>query len=198
MRNMILLWTCVSAMPLVALADVTKEDVKKLASAGLSEEIILSYIRANGPVTKLSADDLVELKGAGASDRVLGAMVGKAQTSALAGKANGKYVCSMDGGERTTPGPCPKCGMKLGEGAWVSGSSSAAPPVAEYANRTVATPQTTYIYESQPYYSGAAYDPGCASSYGYSYPSFGYSYSYGRPYRGYSFSYGGRGGRCGW
>lgn len=26
-----------------------------------------------------------------------------------------KYVCSMDGGTRETPGPCPKCGMTLPE-----------------------------------------------------------------------------------
>lgn len=56
---------------LSAFADVTKEELKKLASAGVSEDVILSYIRANGPVVKLSSDDLVELKQAGLGDRVL-------------------------------------------------------------------------------------------------------------------------------
>lgn len=33
-----------------------------------------------------------------------------------AGKtAQNQYVCPMDGGARTTPGPCPKCGMTLDE-----------------------------------------------------------------------------------
>ena len=29
--------------------------------------------------------------------------------------ASAKYKCSMDGGQRDTPGPCPKCGMALPE-----------------------------------------------------------------------------------
>lgn len=32
----------------------------------------------------------------------------------------GKYVCSMDGGQRDNPGACPKCGMKLGERDFVA------------------------------------------------------------------------------
>lgn len=31
------------------------------------------------------------------------------------GAAGNKYVCSMDGGQRRDPGPCPKCGMRLDE-----------------------------------------------------------------------------------
>lgn len=38
---------------------------------------------------------------------------GPARTSDAAEQA--LYRCSMDGGERATPGPCPKCGMRLGE-----------------------------------------------------------------------------------
>lgn len=33
------------------------------------------------------------------------------------------YVCSMDGGMRESPGPCPKCGMKLGERDLVAAGS---------------------------------------------------------------------------
>lgn len=58
---------------LSAFADVTKEELKKLASAGVSEDVILSYIRTNGPVVKLSSDDLIELKQAGLGDRALAA-----------------------------------------------------------------------------------------------------------------------------
>lgn len=57
------------------LAEVTKEDIRKLAAAGISENIILSFIRVNGPVVRMSSDDLVELKAAGATDRVLEALV---------------------------------------------------------------------------------------------------------------------------
>lgn len=69
----LVLW---AAFPLAAAAGVSKEDVEKLARAGLSDDVILSFIRANGPAPKLSADDLVELKQAGASDRVLAVLAG--------------------------------------------------------------------------------------------------------------------------
>jgi hypothetical protein len=64
-----------AAFPLVASADVTKEEIKKLAAAGISEDVIVSYIRKHGPVAPLSADDLVELKKAGAGEKVLAACV---------------------------------------------------------------------------------------------------------------------------
>lgn len=46
------------------------------------------------------------------------ALVGCSDSSSQAAPAPAgqkKYVCSMDGGTRDTPGPCPKCGMALPE-----------------------------------------------------------------------------------
>jgi len=43
----------------------------------------------------------------------------------LQGTSTTTYRCSMDGGERATPGPCPKCGMKLGEESKVVAGSEA-------------------------------------------------------------------------
>jgi len=63
------------ALPLVASADVSKEDIKKLAQAGISDDVIIAFARANGPVRNLSSDDIVELKAAGASDKVLNALL---------------------------------------------------------------------------------------------------------------------------
>lgn len=62
-------------LALPAWADVTKEELKKLANAGISEEVIITYIKANGPVAKLSADDLIELKRAGLTEKALAAAV---------------------------------------------------------------------------------------------------------------------------
>lgn len=59
-----------------AWAGVGKEEIKKLLKAGVGDDVILSYLKANGPVDKLSADDLIELKEAGASEKVLQAAVG--------------------------------------------------------------------------------------------------------------------------
>lgn len=61
-----------SAIP--AMADVTKSDMKKLISAGVSDQVMVDYIKANGPVL-MSASDLADLKTLGASDGVLSALV---------------------------------------------------------------------------------------------------------------------------
>jgi hypothetical protein len=54
-----------------AFAGVTKEDLKKLISAGVGDDVVIAFIRANGGLDPLSADDVVELKGLGASDKLL-------------------------------------------------------------------------------------------------------------------------------
>jgi len=74
MKNLLIAVAFLAAAPLAASADVTKEDIKKLAAAGVGEEVILSFIRSNGPVTRFSADDLIELKQAGASEKILTAL----------------------------------------------------------------------------------------------------------------------------
>ncbi len=76
MRKIPLALAMLGALPLAAAADVSKEDIRKLAAAGISDNVILAYIRTHGPVQRLTADDLVELKQAGASDRVLEAAAG--------------------------------------------------------------------------------------------------------------------------
>jgi hypothetical protein len=50
---------------------------------------------------------------AGCSDSSCCCESSSAKTSAATTGA--KYKCSMDGGERDTPGPCPTCGMTLSE-----------------------------------------------------------------------------------
>lgn len=64
-----------AAAPGFAAAQATKEDLKKLARAGISEDVILTYLRVNGFEGQLSTDDLVELKSAGIGDKVLAAVV---------------------------------------------------------------------------------------------------------------------------
>ncbi len=63
------------AFPLLADASVSKEDVRKLIENRISDELIIAFIRANGPVTELSSSDLVELKKLGASDPVVLALI---------------------------------------------------------------------------------------------------------------------------
>lgn len=71
MKTLGLTLAFLAGLPLAADAQVSKEDIKKLTAAGISDEVILSYVKANGPVAKLSAEDVIELKQAGASEKVL-------------------------------------------------------------------------------------------------------------------------------
>lgn len=52
-------------------ADVTKEDIAKLLDHQISDDVIIAYVQAYGPVASFSSEDLVELKTRGASDRVI-------------------------------------------------------------------------------------------------------------------------------
>ena len=52
-------------------ADTTKEDIITLSRAGVSEKVILNFIRTNGSVQRLTAADVVELKKLGVSDVVV-------------------------------------------------------------------------------------------------------------------------------
>ncbi|HLY73808.1 MAG TPA: hypothetical protein VKU80_06780 [Planctomycetota bacterium] len=51
--------------------EVSKEDLQKLAAAGISDPVILAYVRSCGPAPRLSAQDLIDLKNAGLSNVVL-------------------------------------------------------------------------------------------------------------------------------
>ena len=84
MKTYALAFAALAALPLAAAADVSKEDIRKLVGAGISDEVILTFIRSNGPVVKITADDVVELKQAGASDRVVSALMGSAPMPAPA------------------------------------------------------------------------------------------------------------------
>ena len=57
--------------PAAASADVTSKDIFKLAREGVDGDTILTYARANRPVEKLTATDLVDLKGTGMAAPVL-------------------------------------------------------------------------------------------------------------------------------
>jgi hypothetical protein len=71
MKKALLAVALLAAVPLTLLADVTKADLIKLAQAGVSDDVVISYVKTNGPVEPLTADDLVELKQSGLSDLVL-------------------------------------------------------------------------------------------------------------------------------
>jgi len=68
----------------------SKEDLKKLLEAKVSDATIIAYLKRNPPGPNLSAQDLIELRAAGADDAVLAAMV-EASTTANAAPATPPY-----------------------------------------------------------------------------------------------------------
>ncbi len=60
---------------------VTKDDLNRLASAGLSDGVLVAYIQSHGPPPRLSADDLIELKNARVSNFVLERLAGSLPAS---------------------------------------------------------------------------------------------------------------------
>jgi len=64
----------------VQAGDFSKEDLKKLLAAKLSDATIIAYIKRNPPGAMVSAEDLIELKTAGADDAVLAALVEASKT----------------------------------------------------------------------------------------------------------------------
>ncbi len=54
---------------------LTVEDIGRLVQAGISDDLIIAKLRKNGKAFDLSTDDLVKLKKAGASDRILSVMM---------------------------------------------------------------------------------------------------------------------------
>jgi hypothetical protein len=55
--------------------DVTKEEVIRMAAAGVSDEAITSFLRSHGPVAVLSPDDVMDLREAQVSEAVIRAMI---------------------------------------------------------------------------------------------------------------------------
>ncbi|MDQ7779462.1 MAG: hypothetical protein RDV41_07100 [Planctomycetota bacterium] len=64
-----------AATPLPAAERLTKEDVARLAAAGVGDDVIVLKIKADGAVFDLSTDDILYLKSAKVSDEVIAAML---------------------------------------------------------------------------------------------------------------------------
>src|SRR4051812_18758689 len=60
-----------------AQATLTNDAILKMVKAGLGEDIILSTVKAQPGNYTTGADDLIALKGAGLSDKVIAAMMEK-------------------------------------------------------------------------------------------------------------------------
>lgn len=71
MGHIVRIMAAVSCLAAPAFADVGKEELKKLVQAGLSDDLIVNYVRYKAPLARLSADDVIELKKTGLGDSLL-------------------------------------------------------------------------------------------------------------------------------
>ena len=71
---------------------LTVDDIVKMSKAGLSEDVIIQKVRKNGQAFDLSADQMIQLKSAGVSDKVVAAMLDptKPEAAPAAAAAGGK------------------------------------------------------------------------------------------------------------
>lgn len=85
--------------------DLTKEEVIKMVQDGVSEEAILARIDQDGAALKLSADDLVDLKNAGVSDKIVKRLMGirpvEGKGLALENRAHKAFTVSVDAANKT-------------------------------------------------------------------------------------------------
>ncbi len=84
---------------------VTQEDIRKMVAAGASDDVILALVASHGTFEKLSADDVIDLKRAGASDRLV----------------EGLLLASVPAPTPAPEAASPPTIVILGEPAWWSG-----------------------------------------------------------------------------
>jgi len=104
---------------------VSVADVKMLVKAGLSDEVIMSQIRQSGMVFRLTTAEILELKEAGASNRLIDFMINSGNPPAAPSVA---------------PAPAP-AGEVVGQATVVA--EAPPPPVVE---RVVVSPGPGYIW----------------------------------------------------
>lgn len=86
LRRILLPLLCVAGC-VVAQSTLNNEAIIKMSKAGLSEDIILSSVKAQAGSYTTDADALISLKGAGVSDKVIAAMIEKMGAPAAAASA---------------------------------------------------------------------------------------------------------------
>jgi hypothetical protein len=82
MKRFFLVLPLISVVLCFAQAPLTNDSIVKMSKAGLSETVILNAIKSQPGFFSSSADDLIALKGAGVTDKVIEAMMAKGKPPA--------------------------------------------------------------------------------------------------------------------
>lgn len=90
---------------------LTNDAILKMAKAGLGEEVLLSTIKAQPGRYVTTPDDLIALKRAGASDKVIAAMIEKAASAASSPMPAGAMGNPLAAVPKAAPGPVNEVGV---------------------------------------------------------------------------------------
>jgi len=77
------------------------EDLAKLVKSGVNEDVILAYINSSATAYALTSDEIVQLKGFGASDKVIAAAIRKNEPAAVV-DTNAKKASPADSASHKT------------------------------------------------------------------------------------------------
>ena len=112
--SVVLLSFC--ALALLAQTALTNDSIIKMVKAGLGDDIVVSTVNGQPGKYSTGPDDLIALKAAGVSDKVIGAMVSKASSAGAPATAPaGAAAPSSPAG----PGPVNEVGVYFNKGgAW--------------------------------------------------------------------------------
>jgi hypothetical protein len=99
---------------------LTVEDIIKLTKAGLSEDIIIQQIRKNRQAFDLSTEQLIALKAANVSDRIVEVMLDPSKAETPAHIAPGPVAAESEAAEAALPTEVGVYAKKQGQWAEVS------------------------------------------------------------------------------
>src|ERR1035438_2614022 len=89
--RLLLLLACVTAL-CFSQATLTNDSIMKMVKAGLGEDIVLSSVHSQPGRYSTGADDLIALKSAGVSDKIIAAMMNGGGGAAAAPAAAGSPI----------------------------------------------------------------------------------------------------------
>ena len=117
MRRRVAIWTSLALFLAICAAQtaLTNDVIVKMAKAGLGDEILLSTIKAQPGHYTTAPDDLIALKGAGVSDKVIAAMIEKSaggmDVPAPAGATGNPLAAAPAPKPASAPGPVTEVGV---------------------------------------------------------------------------------------
>ncbi|MGD0092250.1 MAG: hypothetical protein ABSE73_20230 [Planctomycetota bacterium] len=158
----------------------TAAEVAVLAQKGVGEDVLLAFVEASDSSIQLSADDIVKLKDAKVSDKVIVAMLRHHPVARQAAEPQPGFTIKR----ARRPVPAEESQEPV-EG------QPAPEQVVVDRQPVVEAPATTYVYNDYPYsyYSGYDYPYYYSGYYPYCYPYFGFGYGYyGHHHYGHNYS----------